>query len=226
MKLLIPTKKQFLKWTMLSRLGYLAAVIGIPVCSIQLTIWGWEVYQWSQPGPQILTAADKLIIDQNPTNLEILNVTIEESDSKRDMIVFTLRNPSTVTAENVRVDFYNYLGEKSPHSEGIRYIDNGRGIDIPSGQTRSYRVAFKEEYEKFFNPKDPSEPLLKVSKSVNRKDPFELQNTICGNASTCSYNSKGNSTVVNVKYGSIFGQKYGLLTQFYNTFLDGEIQKS
>ncbi|CAH7427699.1 conserved hypothetical protein [Vibrio chagasii] len=226
MKLLVPTKKQFLGWTMLNRLGYIAAVIGIPVSVIQLSLWSLDAYQWLQPGPRILTAADKLIIDQNPTKLEIDSVSIEKYDSQRDMVVFTLRNPSTVTAKNVRVDFYNHKNEKSQYSEGLRYIDSGSGVDIPAGQTRSYRVAYKEAYERFFNPTDPGEELLKVSKHINAKNPFELQNIVCGDASTCSFNSNGNSTIVNIKYGSIFGQKYGLLTQFYNTFLDGKVNKS
>ncbi|CAK1692133.1 SMODS-associating 2TM beta-strand rich effector domain-containing protein [Vibrio crassostreae] len=226
MKLLVPTKKQFLGWTMLNRLGYIAAVVGIPVSMIQLSLWSLDAYQWLQPGPQVLTAADKLIIDQNPTKLEIDSVSIEKYDSQRDMVVFTLRNPSTVTAKNVRVDFYNHKNEKSQYSKGLRYIDSGSGIDIPAGQTRSYRVAYKEEYERFFNPTDPGEELLKVSKHINAKNPFELQNIVCGDASTCSFNSNGNSTIVNIKYGSIFEQKYGLLTQFYNTFLDGKVNKS
>lgn len=225
-KLLIPQKKQFLKWTILNRTGYIAAVIGIPVGSIQLILWAWGIYQWYQPAPQILTAADKLVIDQNPTKLEIADVSIEEYDSKRDMIVFKLRNPSKVTAKNVRVDFYNHLNEKSPYSEGLRYIDSGNGIDIPAGQIHSYRVAFKNDYENFFNPKDSGGKLLKVSKEINPKNPFELHNIVCGDASSCYFNSNGNSTVVNIKYGSIFGQKYRFLTQFYNTFLDGEIHKS
>ena len=67
---------------------------------------------------------------------------------------------------------------------------------------------------------------MKVSTDINPKNPFELQNTVCGDAASCSFNLNGNSTVVNIRYGSIFGQKYGLLTQFYNTFLDGEVRKS
>ncbi|MFT4776915.1 MAG: hypothetical protein ACI9B7_001289 [Oleispira sp.] len=222
MKLLIPTKKQFLGWN----ISYIAAAIGIPVAVIQAILWGVGAYQWSQPSPQILKAADKLIIDQNPTNLEIENIAIEKYDSKRDMVVFTLRNPSKVTAKNVRVDFYNDSSEKSPYSEGLRYVDSGSGIDIPAGQIRTYRVAFKKVYEKFFNPKGPDGKLIKVSKDINSKDPFELKNTVCGEAASCSFNSNSNSTVVNIKYGSIFGQKYRLLTQFYNTFLDGKVRKS
>lgn len=226
LRLLIPTKKQFLSWTMLHRLGYISAVIGIPVCVIQLILWGIDAYYWLQPAPQILSVSDRLTIDQNPTRLEIDNVSIEKYDSQRDVVVFKLRNPSTVTAKNVRVDFYNNKYEKSKYSKGLRYVDTGHGIDIPAGQARTYRVAYKEDYERFFNPSDPGEQLLKVSKDINAKIPLELKNTICGDVSSCSFNTNGNSTIVNIKYGSIFGQKYGLITQFYNTFLDGEISKN
>ncbi len=226
MKLLIPSKKQFLSWSMLNRMGYVAAAIGIPVGVLQLFLWGIDAYRWSQPSPLILSVADKLLIDQNPTKLEIEKVSVEQYDSKRDMVVFTLKNPSTVTAKNVRVDFYNHLSQKSSYSQGLRYVDSGSGIDIPAGELRSYRVAFMEDYEIFFNPTSPGGQLLKVSKDINPKDPFELQRMVCSNATPCYFNSNGNSTVVRIKYGSIFGQKYGLLTQFYNTFLDGEVRKS
>lgn len=226
MKLLIPTKNQFYKWTIPTRIGYIAAVIGISVGGIQLCLWGGEIYKWSQPAPQILTAADKLVIDQNPTNLEIADVFIENFDSKHDMIVLTLKNPSTVTAKNVRIDFYNNLDRKSPYSEGLRHIDSGSGIDIPAGQTLSYRVAFLNDYENFFNPQAPGKKLIKVSKDINIQNPFELHNIVCGDSSSCSFSSNTISTIVNIKYGSIFDQRYRLLTQFYNTFLDGKITKS
>lgn len=218
---------------MLNRLGYIAAVIGIPaaivgiiVGVIQLTLWGVDVYKWYQPSPQHLTAADKLIIDQNPTKLEIADIAIEKHDSKRDMVILTLFNPSSVTAKNVRVDFYNNKNEKSPYNEGLHHVDGGDGINIPAGETRSYRIAYKKDYESFFNPMDPGEPLLKVSKEINPKNPFELHNIVCGMATSCSFNSNRNSTIVNIRYGSIFGQKFKVLTQFYNTFLDGEVRKS
>lgn len=226
MKLLLPTKKQFQKWNMLNRMGYIAAFIGIPVAITQLVLWISSTYQWLESAPKILTVADKLLIDSNPTNLEIADVSIQKYDSKRDVIVFTLVNPSSVTAKNVRVDFYNYESEKSPFSEGMRYVDSGDGIDIPAGKMRSYKVAFKSDYENFFNPNNPSEELLGVSKNITHKNPFELNNIVCGNASSCFFESNRNSTAVSIKYGSIFGQKYGLYTQFYNIFLDGEVHKS
>ena len=226
MKSLIPTKKQFLGWTMLSRIGYIAAVIGISVGAIQLTLWGFDVYQWSKPTPKVLSNSDKLLIDQNPTKLEIKNVRIEKYDSKRDIVIFELLNSSTVTAKNVRVDFYNHRNEKSNYSGGMRYIDSGDGINIPAGESRSYRVAYKKDYETFFNPNNPGEKLLKVSKEINSKNPFELQAMVCGDATSCSFNSTGNSTIVSIRYGSIFGHKYTVLTQFYNTFLDGDVNNS
>lgn len=226
LKLLFPTKNQFKKWTMLSRVSYIAAAIGIPVTAIQLSLWAWGAYQWIQPAPQVLTAADKLLIDQNPTKLEIADVAIEKYDSKREMIVFKLKNPSRVTAKNVRVNFYNHNSEKSPYSEGIRYIDSGSGIDIPAGEIRSYRVAFKNDYENFFSPNFIDKKLLKVSTEIDSKNPFELNYVVCKNTSSCSFSSIINSTVVSIKYGSIFGQKYGLYAQFYNTFLDGKVNKS
>ena len=157
----------------------------------------------------------------------ISEVVIKEYDSNNKIVVFKLKNDSKVTAKNVSVDFYNYLNKKSLFTKGIRYLDNGTGIDIPAGETRAYKVAYLKDYEDFFNPDSPGSRLLRVSKDVNLHNPFELNAIACGvidgEIPTCSYSSSGRSTIVSIKYGSIFGQKYKFITQFYNNFLDGEV---
>ncbi len=207
------------------KINHIAAIVGILVAIIQVTLWGIDLYKWAQPSVDKLSPSDLLVIDQNPTNIEIVQAEKLAVDKDGESIFFTLRNNSNVTAKNVRVSFYNYKGDKSPYHD--RFTNDNDGIDIPAGENKSYKVAFISDYEKFFNPENPGAKLLKVSTKINSEKPFELQAIACGvengEISPCSFNSSGRSTIVDIKYRSIFGQTYQTLTQFYNIFLDGEI---
>lgn len=228
MKIFIPSAKQFKSWTMLSRIGYVGAVIGIVVGTVQLTLWGIEVYKWIMPAPSKLSAQDLLTIDQHPTELEIIGVDKEKYNSSTEMVTFTIKNMSTVTAKNVRVNFYNYNGKKI--SDFDRYSNgyDGAGVDIRAGATRKFKVALLSNYGNFFNPENPEAPLLKVSTEIQSEKPFELQKLACGvingEIPPCTFSYSIKSTIVDIRYGSIFGQKYSVLTQFYNSFLDGEVK--
>lgn len=213
---------------MLNRICYVGAVLGIFVGSVQLTIWIIGVYQWLEPAPSKLSAQDLLTIDQNPTELEIVGVKKEKYNSNDELVTFTIKNTSTVTAKNVRVEFYNYNSNKSPYSDEFANGYNGTGIDIRAGETRKYKVALLSDYENFFNPDDPGSPLLRVSTEIQSKKPFELEAIVCGvingEIPPCTFSYSGRSTVVDIRYGSIFGQQYHVLTQFYNNFLKGEVK--
>ncbi|NJC38071.1 hypothetical protein GGR60_002625 [Xanthomonas arboricola] len=228
MKILIPSAKQFKSWTMLNRIGYVGAAIGIFVGSVQLIIWTIGVYQWLEPAPSKLSAQDLLTIDQNPTKLEITRVKKEKNSSSDELVTFTIKNTSNVTAKNVRVEFYNYESSKSPYGDEFANGYNGNGVDIRAGETRKYKVALLSDYEKFFNPDDSGAPLLRVSTEIQSERPFELEALACGvingDIPPCTFSTSGRSTVVDIRYGSIFGQKYHVLTQFYNTFLKGEVK--
>ncbi|WP_233968878.1 hypothetical protein [Pectobacterium polaris] len=213
---------------MLNRIGYVGAVLGIFVGSVQLILWAIGVYQWLEPAPSKLSAQDLLTIDQNPTELEIVGVEKEKYNSNDELVTFTIKNTSTVTAKNVRVEFYNYNSNKYPYSDEFASGYNGTGVDIRAGETRKYKIALLSDYENFFNPDDPGAPLLRVSTEIQPKQPFELEAIACGvingEIPPCTFSSSGRSTVVDIRYGSIFGQKYHVLTQFYNTFLKGEVK--
>lgn len=213
---------------MLSRIGYVGAVLGIFVGSVQTTLWVIDVYQWLEPPPSKLSAQDLLTIDQNPTELEIVGVEKEKYSANDELVTFTIKNTSNVTAKNVRVDFYNYYSIKSPYTGEFSSDDNGTGVDIRAGETRKYKVALLSDYEKFFNPDDPGAPLLRVSTEIQSEKPLELQAIVCGvingEIPPCTFSYSGSSTFVDIRYGSIFGQKYHVLTQFYNNFLKGEVK--
>ena len=228
MKLLIPSPKQFKSWTMLNRIGYVGAVIGIVVGSVQLTLWGIDVYKWLIPAPSKLSAQDLLTIDQHPTELQIIGVDKENYNTSDEMVTLTLKNMSTVTAKNVRVEFYNYRGKKTPNFDRYSNGYDGAGIDIRAGATHKFKVALLTNYGDFFNPENPAAPLLKVSTKIHSENPFELQKLACGvingEIPPCTFDHSINSTIVDIRYGSIFGQKYNVLTQFYNSFLEGEVK--
>lgn len=213
-----------------TRVGYIAAIVGIIGFSIQISIWGYGAYMWLQPAPTQLSAADLLVIDQNPTKVMVTNVSIDSAESIDGQSVFlTLTNKSSVTAKNVRLDIYNHLGAWVPLSEPFANGYKGAGDDIPAGESRRYRIASIAEYAKLFNPKDPRSKLLRVSTKIQDENSFELSAVVCGtqdgDTGSCAFNSKELSTVVRLRYGSIFGQKCELLTQFYNTFLEGKVSR-
>jgi len=191
--------------------------------AILLSIWANDTYQWLQPAPPKLSAQDLLSIDQHPTDLKVLSVEKGKHGINNGFVIFTIKNTSTVTAKNVRVNFYNYNSNKSPYSG-----PPGRGADIPAGKTREYKVAILGDYKKFFNPGDPGAPLLKVSTKIQSVRFFALEPIVCGTANDealpCFFSSTIRPTVVDISYGSIFGQKHHVLTQFHNAFLIGEVK--
>jgi hypothetical protein len=228
LKLLIPSAKRFKSWNMIGRMSYVGIVMGMFVGFIQLSIWGVGIYDWTQPAPDTLSAGDKLLIDQNPTKLEMVGVIREPYDNRGDVIALSIRNSSTVTARNVKVVFYNHEGIKSPYFDEVSELQNGNGIQIRAGETEKYIIAFVKDYEMFFNPSSPRDRLIGVSININTENPFEEGAVVCGTSKNslvpCKYRAVGLSTVVHIKFGSIFGYKYNILTQFYNRFLDGEIE--
>lgn len=226
MKILIPSSKQFKSWTMLNRIGYVGAVVGIVVGAVQLTLWGIGIYQWLMPAPSKLSAQDLLTIDQHPTDLKVIAVGKEKINSNDEIVTFTIKNTSTVTAKNVRVNFYNYSGKKAPKFDRYSNGYNDTGIDIRAGATHTFNVALLSNYKKFFNPEDPGADLLSVSTKIQPEKTYELQKIACGvingEIPPCTFKYLVRPTVVDIRYGSIFGQKYNVLAQFYNSFLDGE----
>lgn len=228
MKFFIPSPRQFKSWTMLNRIGYVGAVIGIVVGTVQLSLWGMDIYQWLRPAPSKLSAQDLLIIDQHPTELQIMEVDKEKYKTGEEIVTFTIKNKSTVTAKNVRVDFYNYIGKKSPNIDRYSNGYNDMGVDIRAGATHKFKVALLSDYESFFNPEDPGASLLRVSTKIKSEKAFELQKLACGlingEIPPCSFSYSIRSTIVDIRYGSVFGQKFNVLTQFYNSFLDSEVK--
>lgn len=226
--MLIPTKKQFLGWTMPTRVGYLAAIATFITFAIQIPDWGYRVYSWLQDAPPKLSAADKLVIDQNPTKVTITGVSKKPVGPNKEAVFLTLTNNSKVTARNVRVYLYNHLGTRVSTAEPFTNGMEGSGVSIHAGESRQYRLSDVSDYENLFNPETPGASLLRVSTQVQDEAPFELATLACGvdqwGVRPCEFDSTGLSTIVNLRYGSIFGQKYNVLTQFYNTFLKGEVR--
>lgn len=225
---LIPKREQFKKWTMPTKVSYIAGVVGIIYAIIQGSLWINDVYQWTQPAPSKLSAQDQLIIDMNPTELEIIGVGKEKNSPAGEMVTFSIKNKSSVTAKNVRVYFYNYKGKKllsdDKYSNGL----NNTGIDIRAGETHKFKIALLDTYENFFNPDNPGAQLLKVSTKTQSETTSDLQAIVCGKINgeipPCVFSYSTRSTVVDIRYGSIFGQRYHVLTQFYNDFLKGKVE--
>lgn len=225
--MLVPNKVEFLGWNTLQRIGYLAGVAAVVTFFVQISIWAYGVNKWSQDPPSEISAADKLVIDQNPTKVDISDVSKEPFGSNKEAVFLTLKNRSSVTARNVRIYLYNHEGSKMPIAEPFANGPEGTGVGIPAGENRRYRIGYVDEYEKIFYPEQRHASLLRVSTKFQDEAPFELETLACGvdewGVRPCTFRSTGISTLVNIRYGSIFGQKYNTLTQFYNTFLIGEV---
>lgn len=209
-----------------TRVGYLAAVVTIITLAIQIPVWGFGLYSWLQDAPPKLSAADKLVIDQNPTKVVISGVSKKPVGPNKEAVFLTLTNNSNVTARNVRIYLYNQLGSRVSIAETFANGLEGSGVSIPAGESRRYRISDVDDYENIFNSENPGFSLL-VSTVVQDEAPFELATLARGDdqwgVRPCQFDSTGLSTIVNLRYGSIFGQKYNVLTQFYNTFLKGEV---
>lgn len=100
---------------------------------------------------------------------------------------------------------------------------NGYGVDISAGATRTYRIAAVSKYTDLFYPANRNAKLVYVSTKLQSALPADILTNVCAtagqSADDCDVSTEGISTVVSIRYGSIFGQKYSTLTQFYNTFL-------
>ena len=228
LRLIIPSKKQFNRWTILKRVAYLASLVAVIGFAIKILTWSYGVYTWFQPAPANLSPADLLIIDQNPTSVEITNISIESLGTGSEAVFLTLTNNSSVTARNVQVYLYNHLGAKLAVAEPFANGYKGGGMDIAANMNRRYKIGSLQEYERSFNLKDPNARLLRVSTQPQDLQPFELQALACGykqgRIRPCAFGLVDRSTLVDLRYGSIFGQKYAALTQFYNTFLQGKVE--
>lgn len=212
---------------MLNRIGYLAGVVGLIVGITQLFLWSSDVYSWLKPAPKKLSAADLLVIDQHPTELKLVKISRENINSDQFLSIY-LKNTSTVTAKNAQLTFYNHKGLKYPYGQELTNLYDGSKTDIRAGATQKYTIASVKNYESFFGPSTPNAKLLRASTTIQSEKPFELEEIVCGRKNggiaSCSFNADGNSTILDIKYGSIFEQKYSTLTQFYNTFLNGEVK--
>jgi hypothetical protein len=227
LSLLIPSKKQFMGWNLPTRFAYIVGVVAIATFVIQTSIWGYALYHWMKPAPSHISAADLLVIDQHPTKVAIANVTIDTDGGGDEKFVFlTVTNRSSVTAKNVRLDFYSHVGAKVDAIEPFANGYEASGVDIPAGDSRRYKIASVKAYAKLFNPGHADSTLLRVSTKIQDEEPHEFEDIVCGpqgkGSDPCAFDVTGVSTVVRVRYGSIFGEKHLLLTQFYNTFLVGQ----
>lgn len=101
-----------------TRVSFIAAVFGIPIALIQSSLWIKDIYQWLQPAPLKLSAQDLLVIDKNPTKLDIISVEKEKYSPTDEMVTISIKNSSNVTAKNVRVVFYNYNSKRFTNDDG------------------------------------------------------------------------------------------------------------
>ncbi|WP_432467880.1 hypothetical protein [Agarivorans sp. Z349TD_8] len=107
--MLIPSKKQFLKWTMLSKIGYLSGVLGFIMASIQITLWLL---------PDKVGYSDRLIQEQNKPEVKIARVEFQNFYQEPEpYIVVILENTSHVTARNIN----------------IKMLGENRVFDLPQG---------------------------------------------------------------------------------------------
>lgn len=228
---IIPSQRQWKGWGLPGRAAYVAAVLGIPVAVVQLSIWGYDAYRYFQPAPQNVDLAKvRTQKQQVDANLKITDVGIGPAyDRARKYVYIAITNVSPTAAKSVRVDFYNYLGKSVSVSPLLSSEASNDDVDIAAGATKQFRVAQLEDYAKLFAPHLFSSELLSVSTSLKAQTPSGISQSICATqlneSNLCSFNTKWLSTIVRIRYGSMFSKEHVLLTQYYNTFLENNASK-
>jgi hypothetical protein len=182
-------------------------------------------------GKQNISAADKLIKDQHPTNLEVERLEIQNiAGVNEPYVVAIIKNISTVTATSVQVKFFTPTGKSIQGLQSINKLYKVKNLAIRAGQEQVIPVAPISQYLAAIYPEKPDAEIIGFASPDQPINQLVLQEKVCSsikeNFSSCNYDSLQRSVAIKINYGSIFDEKMTLLTQMVNIALTGQVRVS
>ena len=170
--------------------------------------------------------SEALIKDKNPTELTITKVSLKTFwGIDEPYVVATIKNTSTVSANNVRVSFWKETNSPIKSNDKVYNQYHFKNLQIRAGQENIFPIAPLSEYVAKIKPGYTPKSLVNFSVSGEDRVPSTLQEKICGkNKPACAFSTLTTGTFVVIDYETIFGDKSQQSTSFSNTFLNGKIK--
>jgi hypothetical protein len=168
---LLPTKQQWAKWSFVAKSGYIGTVSG--VAGLFLAVVFYLV-----PPSTPATPADRVVMDDNPTKIELAQITVEQWLGDREPFVTVhLRNPSKRSALAVSSQFHEGSSDLKFSPTETSNIFQRPDLSIESGHTLKIPSAPVSEFLATFKAKCPGCYLLGIGKESHL--PFSLSEEIC-----------------------------------------------
>lgn len=169
--------------------------------------------------------SEALIKDQNPTELIISKISLKDYwGFDEPYVVATIKNTSSVSANNVRVSFWKETNSPIKSNDKIYKQYHSKNLQIRAGKENDFPIAPISDYVSKLKPQYKPESLINFSVLGEPKLPTKLQEELCkGKPTNCGYSTLSTGTFVVIDYETIFGDKTKKTTSFTNTFLNGTV---
>jgi len=168
---IFPSKQQWTKWSFVAKSGYVGTVSG--VAGVILSVAFYFIPPETPPSP-----ADKVLKDDNPTKIELVQISIEQwlGDSE-PFITIHLDNPSKRTALSVSSNFREGSSDLKFSPTKTSTVFQGAGLSIEPGKTLAIPAAPVSEFLSTFKNKCAGCYMLGIGKEA--KMPLSLSEEIC-----------------------------------------------
>ncbi len=200
---LFPSKQQWINWSFLEKSGYVGTISG--VIGLVLTI---VIYLLPPTIPA--TPADRVVKDDNPTKIELAEISIEQWLGDREpFVTIHLRNPSKRTALSVSAKFHEGSSDLTFSPTNTSNVFRSADLSIEPGHILKIPSAPVSEFLATFKAKCPDCYLIGIGQEANL--PLSLSEEICRpkleKGLACQTDYKAYPIGVINSFTSIFGDK-------------------
>ena len=130
---MLPSRKQFFKWTLPSKASYISLIVGVIAVVLAIAFWLWPR---STPSP-----TDEFVIRNNPIKIELMQVKIMRwMGDDQDSITAILKNSSSTPVDRVRFSLGDEIGDV-PTFQSKATKKFGNTISVPSNSEAQLPVA-------------------------------------------------------------------------------------
>ena len=193
-KFLIPTRRQWQRWALPSRLTFAGFVLTAASFLFAFLVWVWP------------SKSDSLIRKANPTNVRLVAAELANwAGDAEPFLTLTLGNISALDALNPRACVLNLSCDQPITSKGIMEVPAGSSIVIGPQQTMQIPVLSQNEVRKFIEGR-VSQPYHMLGWGIEPNLPSEFSNPCAFQAvdnTPCSKTLLSLGLPVQVKWGSV-----------------------
>lgn len=198
---MLPSKQQWQNYSALEKWGLISAVA---------TLFGllFAIYMYFVPPTTPLTVSDKVVKDDNPTELQIAQIKLQHwvGDSE-PYVTVAIKNISKRTALSVVPSF---LGEDkewefSPTKTSSLYQN---GIAISAQETTEFPIAPVSEFLRKIQLRCPSCYLAAIGMEANIPDSLtaEVCEQLLNKNGSCQFSGLSTPVPISIRYKTIFDE--------------------